>query len=192
MEVTPCLVTRGDVELDRILDSFPKHWAEPIVWDNSTRPRDLGVYGRYAAIAESETAVVYVQDDDCVLAPEAFELLERYYDIGVLTANMPTPFRAHYSDSCLVGFGAIFDRHLPDHAFGRLTNAVGIERMIRKKSQDQFLRTCDVYFTALTPMTWLSLPYENLPWATSDTRMYRQKTHVGERAKALEHARSLR
>ena len=189
MEVTACLVTRGDVSIERWLESIPKGW-DRVVYDNSMEAGDLKVYGRYEAIERAMTDVVFVQDDDCILPPESFKALTAAYTPGVLTANMPAPFREHYTDSCLIGFGAIFDKDLPFRAFNRITNAA-----VRSLPDfaEQFGRTCDVYFTALTPdQTWLDVPYENLPWATADTRMYRQPSHVGERAKALEHARRLR
>lgn len=180
--VTACIPTRGNVDMEPILRSLPEHW-HVIVWDNSEHELDLAVYARYVAIEQAPTAVVYTQDDDCVLAPDSLDMLERRYQEGVLTTNMPVPFRQHYSDSCLVGFGAIFDRWLPGNAFGKLG----------AQPPDHFGLTCDVYFTALTEsFQLLDLPYENLPWATGPDRMYRQSNHVGIRADALEHARSLR
>lgn len=182
MQVTACIPTRGDHDLTPILDSLPKHWGR-IVWDNSQREVDAAVYGRYLAINEAPTTVIYTQDDDCVLAPESLDWIERRFMPGVITANMPMEFRPHYPDSCLIGFGAIFEKRLPARAFARVGGDL----------PESFPRTCDVYFTALTP-GWrlLDLPYENLPWATAPERMYRQPTHVGERAAALGHARLFR
>lgn len=183
MEVTACLVTRGNVSIERWLDSVPKGW-DRVVYDNSMEARDAKVFGRYLAIQRAMTDVVFVQDDDCILPPESFKALADNYEPGVLVANMPMPFRAHYSDSCLVGFGAIFDQWMPERILG---DAFGDD------TPPNLLNVCDVYFTALAPHTeWLDLPYENLPWATGEDRMYRQTDHVGSRAKALEHARSLR
>jgi hypothetical protein len=181
VEVTACLVTRGDVSMTPVLDSLPTHWAVEL-YDNSVEASDLQVYGRYEAIRRAKTDVVYVQDDDCVLPPWSFSQLVDAYRPGVLTANMPEIFRTHYSDSCLVGFGAIFDRDLPSLAFARAP-----------EPQRSFDRTCDVYFTALTPrQEWLEAQYENLGWAEDSSRMYRQPGHVDERMAALEHARLLR
>ena len=64
-QVTPVLVTRGDVPLDEILATLP--YGPPVIWDNSERPYDAGVFGRYAALSEVETPVVFVQDDDCLV-----------------------------------------------------------------------------------------------------------------------------
>lgn len=181
MQVTGCLVTRGNVPIDEILASWPRSW-DRVVYDNSMEQEDVAVLGRYLAIERACTEVVFVQDDDCLLAEESFRTLVEQYQEGFITANMPLPFREHYWDSCLIGFGALFQKDLPHRAFEKLWPT----------PPASFPRTCDVYFTALTSFKWLNLDYENLPWATGDDRMYRQTTHVGERAKALEHARSLR
>jgi hypothetical protein len=180
MEVTFCLVTRGNVDITEILDSIPKGW-DRVVYDNSMEIHDLKVAGRYEAIQRAMTDVVYVQDDDCVLPPESLKALAAAYEPGMLTANMPEPFQAHYSDSSLVGFGAIFDRSLPFDVFERYGPF------------DNFHRVCDVFFTTLVARTkWVDVPYRNLPWATADDRMYRQSDHVGERWAALLRARGLR
>jgi hypothetical protein len=181
LNVTACLVTRGNVAMTEILASIPKPW-DVVLWDNSMEVANLLVYGRYAAIEHACTDVVYVQDDDCILEPSSFRKLYNAYKPGVLTANMPGPFRAHYTDSCLLGFGAIFDKDLPAKAFAVLDGHPA-----------DFHRTCDVYFTTLSrKQQWLDLGYRNLPWADGDDRMYRQADHVRSRAKALEHARRLR
>lgn len=180
MEVTACIVTRGNVDLTEILDSIPRGW-DRVVYDNSMEPVDMGVAGRFEAIDRAMTGVVYVQDDDCVLPSESFKALARSYEPGVLTANMPEAFRSHYTDSCLLGFGAIFDRGLPNLAWDKWDDY-----------PDNYKRVCDVYFTTLVPQQWVDVPYRNLPWATADDRMYRQPEHVGERMAALIHARRLR
>ena len=117
MRVAACLVTRGNVPMEEILESIPADW-EIVLWDNTKQP-DLGVYGRYQAIELTDAELIYVQDDDAVL--ETADILELASWLTVpgmlppdtLVANMPERFRPHYPDSCLVGFGAIFERHLP-------------------------------------------------------------------------------
>ncbi len=179
MRVAACLVTRGDVPLDDILDSIPDDW-ETVVWDNS-RNHDLGVYGRYAAIGLTDAEYIYVQDDDAVLEPEAFETLDLMAVDGLCVTNMPARFRPHYPDSYLVGFGAVFHRDLPQQAFDRIPDIPA-----------DFNLVCDVYFTALTPHLALDLSYADQPWASNGDRMWKQKNHVPMRAKALQHARTLR
>jgi hypothetical protein len=143
MNVSAVIVTRGDVDLSEILDSFPDEW-ERVVWDNGrgecrrskrrfgfttrwnssehghTLP-DESVFGRYSALEHGfcHGDVVMVQDDDCLLPRESLDALVAAYQPGQLVANMPERFRPHYPDSCLVGFGAIFRRDLPLQAFSK-------------------------------------------------------------------------
>lgn len=177
-DVTPCLVTRGNVDITEILES----WAEaelstPVVWNNADRDNH-GVYGRYLAVEEAAKAVVFVQDDDCLLNPEDILRIVDAYEPGRIVANMPQPHRKNYSDSCLVGFGAVFDRYLPERAFARF--------------RGNHRQSPDVVFTALTPFTLVDVPVENLPWAYGEDRMYRQPNHVRDRFRVLQQARAFR
>lgn len=222
MNVTAVIVTRGDVCLDDIEESLPLDW-ELIVYDNARGivekwPRqgsrlvmdvaqhqpDLSVYGRYAAIEHATGDLIYVQDDDVIVSdPDA--LVRRWYDahdrewehvLGAgLVANMPPEFRHDgYTDSCLVGFGAVFHREAPHIAFGRFAQAYGVDRVLDAlaRQPDFFRRTCDVVFTTLTPRILVDVPKTNLPWATDETRMYRQPGHIEERTRMLELARKVR
>jgi hypothetical protein len=180
MRVAACLVTRGNVPMDGIIESIPQEW-EVVVWDNS-KHGDLGVYGRYAAIALTDAAMIYVQDDDCVLTEEGIWDLHNFSGPDRIVTNMPERFRPHYPDSCLVGFGAIFPRDLPELAFDRLAT-----------TPPNFNLTCDVYFTALTEQRmYLDLDYRDQPWANDPDRMWKQRDHVPMRAQALHEARTLR
>lgn len=182
MNVSACLVTRGDVDLESILASLPMD--DVVIWDNSKR-QDLTVYGRYAAIAEAKHDLIYVQDDDCVLEPNAIKAMSLLYEDGKIISNMPEPFRhTYYQRHCLVGFGAIFHRMAPSHAFDRFCSANGLNES-PAEWPEEYLRTSDVIFTALTPYALVDLPYRNLPWATANTRMYRQSGHVHERKTVL-------
>lgn len=207
MRVTACIVTRGDVNLGPIFETLPTAW-EVIVWDNGeqamTRFRrgeflstqvvpEASVFGRYEAAARANSEVVYVQDDDCLVSePQAIvdALAELPYATRdrTLVANMPQEFRAHYSDSCLVGFGAAFIYGLPSRVFSGW-----YEREHPAAVVEAFPRTCDVVFTGLVPERVLvDLPKQNLWEATQPGRMYRQPTHVSERAATLARVRELR
>ncbi len=182
MRVAACLVTRGNVPMDDIIESLPHEW-EVVVWDNSKRA-DVAVAGRYAAIELTEAEIIYVQDDDCVLEPESIDALVSRAKMMpfALFANMPERFRPHYPDSCLVGFGAAFGRDLPGEAFARAGTHLY-----------EFNRTADVYFTTLTKMRFLlDQPYRDQPWASDPDRMWKQPEHVPMRAAALRLARTLR
>jgi hypothetical protein len=165
--------------MDGIIESIPHEW-EVVVWDNS-KHEDLGVYGRYAAIALTDAELIYVQDDDCVIEHEAMRQLVDHWYPDTIVANMPERFRPHYPDSCLVGFGALFPRFLPFLAFDLL-----------KATPADFYLTCDVYFTAVSERVLLDLPYRDQPWANDPDRMWKQRDHVPMRAQALREARVLR
>lgn len=182
MNVSAVIVTRGDVDLEPIIATIPLAW-DLVVWDNSRR-ENLCVYGRYAALQECEHEIVYVQDDDCVTDPSA---IVAAYDAGRIVANMPPEFRRRYPDSCLIGFGAVFDRDLPARAFARYSTVKWPARMT-----PDFHRTCDVAFTALTERTLIDVPYWNLSHAYTAERMYRQAGHMQERRQMLKLVRMLR
>lgn len=217
--VSAVLVTRGDVELAPIVATFEADlFDEVIVWNNAPATHhaadlvasadaaahvpviwpnvggvDLRVYGRYASMrAVPGHGIAYVQDDDCLLPRDSLAALLAAYEPGRLVANMPAPFRAHYSDSCLVGFGALFDAHLPAAAFDRFVPQVEALDPDETAFAATFLRCCDVIFTTLTPTTWVDVPYTNMPYATGEDRMYRQPEHVSERADVLRRARQVR
>jgi hypothetical protein len=183
-QVSAVLVTRGDVDMTPVVESLP--FDDVVVWDNSEQG-DACVYGRYAAIYEAKHPVIYVQDDDCVLAPESIETLLAAYEPGKIVANMPERFRPHYPDSCLVGFGALFDRALPEASFKRFRLTSGTGWL-----SDGFTRTCDVVFTALTPRVLVDVPYEDREFASAPNRMWKQPGHHGERVRMLDLARQVR
>jgi hypothetical protein len=183
-EVSAVIVTRGDVDLSPVLDSLP--FEDVVVWDNARRERNLGVYGRYAAIAEAKNDVIYAQDDDCVL--EDFDALLAEYVSGSITANMPADHAAggtDYSDSALIGWGSLFARHLPFAAFERYAVKYPID-------DDVFHRTCDVVFSVLTPHKRCDIGFEHLPHAYADNKMYRQSGNYQERLEVLRRARRVR
>ena len=205
MIVSAVIVTRGDVDLSPILEALPQEW-ERLVWDNGARElrfllpghwrgrfwnagiKDLAVYGRYAALEHVQTELVYVQDDDCIVSdPEA---LVAAWEPGHVVCNMPPEFRhAFYEEHALVGFGAVFERGLPQRAFERLHKiAVPDQSAGHRQWFDipWFHRCADVAFTALSPRILCDVPKENLPWAEAPGRMFRQPEHVAERKRMLE------
>lgn len=187
--VTPVLVTRGNVPMGSILDSMRLTFANPpVVWDNSVDGRfDFKVFGRYAGTIESPTSLIYVQDDD-VLVDDPGAIVEAYEGAGTIVCNMPPEFRhGGYTDSALVGFGSVF------HRLDALTAcAKFVVAGIGEIEMDWFYRVCDVPVTTLLERTLVDVPKRNLPWAEGEDRMYRQDEHVGERARALKMAREVR
>lgn len=191
-QVAACIVTRGDRDLSQVsapLDGFGL--ADGYVWNGGAGDEDLSVYGRYAAIERTTAPVIYCQDDDVIVPRETVEALIAAYEPGKIVANMPAAFRARYPDSCLLGFGAVFDRDLPVDAFDRFFRSQSPEQM-GKLDLDWFRRTCDVVFTTLTPRVLLDLPVTILDYAYGDDRMFKQPDFEAERARMLELARRVR
>lgn len=145
MNVSACLVTRGDVDMSPVITSLTAVGIDDIVvYDNSKR-ENLAVYGRYAAIAEAKHDLIYVQDDD-VIVSDPLEIVNEWVYEGAKRAlaggsvdytesagenlptdlsrdfvvcNMPEAHRSQpfYKEHALVGFGAVFHRDAPQRAF---------------------------------------------------------------------------
>lgn len=210
MNVSAIIVTRGDVDLTEPVHSIRKTGIRDIiVWDNSREwksaddpylrfvgSQDLAVYGRYAAIQYARYDLIYVQDDDCVVPPSSItEIIwaseNSSSEFGVLACNMPSEFRhSFYEDHALVGFGACFHRSLPEKAFARFFGSDTGNLITRDLLH--YYRCCDVVFTGLTTRTLVDVPYENLPWASAENRMWKQPEHVAERARMLELVKGVR
>lgn len=152
--VSACLVTRGNVDLTPILDSLP--FADVVVWDNSQR-EDLGIYGRYAAIAEVKHRVVVTQDDD--LTVSNWPAILDAYEPGVVTCNYPEPW-----DIPWVARGAIFDSELPERAFERYLAVHPFDR-------DFTHFMCDGVFTLLSETKVIDEGSLDLPWCDDPGRV---------------------
>lgn len=213
--VTAVVVTRGDLDLNEVYRSlWPVGFHEILVWNNSTgllqhlscpdtstpgqwvswtlkdaeAVGDLAVYGRYAALAESQTEIVFVQDDDCrVDAGAIVRLAGRYNLEREVVCNMPESRWDDYPDSALVGWGAVFHRSLPQTAFDRFS------RTAPGFNHGAFNRECDVIFTVLTDCVKIDLGFEHLPGAEDpDRAMFKRPWRAAERNAMYELARKVR
>jgi hypothetical protein len=179
-DVAAIIVTRGDQDLTPVAASIPDEW-DIVIYDGSREKQDLAVYGRYAAIERTDAEMIYVQDDDCVVSDpqiivDQFSRFDRPPDYVV--CNMPQEFRhSFYEDHALVGFGAAFHRDVPDAAFARFAESWPMV---------DIRRDCDMVFTALTPRILVDVPYENLPWAHYENRLWTQPGHQAGRVRMLE------
>lgn len=169
-DIAAVLVTRGDVDMQPILDSLP--YEEVVVWDNSKRPFDCRVFGRYLAILETTKPVIYVQDDDCTLARIAHGALRMQYEPGAVVANMPDSHRP--GEPPMLGWGALFDRDLPWQAFAKWCPEHPIDRL--------FIGYPESIFTALVPWKRVDLGHTDMPWATAPSRSYQQPGHYEDYA----------
>lgn len=118
-QVSVCLVTMGDVDLRLLTNHMPPEF-EIVVWDNSRRPQDWKVFGRYMAIEEASRPVIAFLDDDAYLTRDQWDVLLAEYEPGVVTGNLihdDPVWRKRYFDTTLLGWGAVFDRNLPAIAF---------------------------------------------------------------------------
>lgn len=190
-QVAVVIPTRGDVPLKPVLDALAGHgFADGYIWNNATE-HDLCVYARYEAIAHTTAPVILTQDDDAILPPETIAGLLAAYEPGKVVCNVPERFRKRYHDSGLVGFGAVFDRDLPWRAFQMAANANLELAGDMAIGRGWFRRECDIIFTMLTPMVMVDLPYTELPYATDDTRLYRQNGHSDGRERMRELCREI-
>jgi hypothetical protein len=179
-DVTACLVTRGDVDLGPILETLP--YPNVIVWGRNRE--ELRVYGRYAAMLEASTPVVYTQDDDCIF---------RHHD-ELLAAHQPgriTAVYGHgdnpdgYDDMALVHGGALMDRQLPPIAFTRYLERWPID--------EGFYREADMINGIISPHVHVELPYEiRMEIATAPNRMANQPWQRELKLKITTQARLVR
>lgn len=182
-DVTACLVTRGDIDLQPIIDSLI--FDTVIVWNNRVR-KNMKTAGRYFASELATTPVVYFQDDD-VIVPRTTQLaLLAAYEPGVVTAvyaHGATP--GGYDDLPLVGAGALVDREMPWQALNRYLDF--------HPDDDGFLYEADFIAGVLYPaFKHLHLPFEIvMDVAQHPSRLCNQpwqedlKFTVTERARAI-------
>lgn len=195
--VSVVIPTRGDVPLDGILNSLPRSWEKVIV-DNSQEQQDFMVYARYIGCQRASHDLILTQDDDVIISdPE--HLVRVWEELGAtgpgdnrtnwIVCNMPAEFRHDfYTHHALVGFGAVFHRSIVEPTFQKYLGPHGyMTRLLNR----EFLRTCDIPFTALNPRVLVDVPKENLPWCNADNRMWTQPTHYTERMGVLDRVRKL-
>jgi hypothetical protein len=179
-QVTAVIVTRGDCDLTPVLETL-KGFGEVITWDNSQKPIDMMVYGRYLAAIDASNDIIYTQDDDCTTDPVQI-VGEHFYRARArneVWCNMPLEYRPGYAGTgiSLVGFGSIFHRSMIDRAFNRYCQH-------GYKIDELFLRECDRVFTALNHVHQIDIPRTHLPHATAPDRMHKEPRH-GDDLKAI-------
>jgi len=159
-DVTACIVTRGDVDLQPIRDSliFP----HVIVWDNSRRP-DHKTFGRYAAAVEATTPLVYFQDDDVIVSAAAQQGLLERSNPGTVICNMSGDQHLwEYPELTWVGAGAIVDRSTA------LAAVTGWQR-----SESFYMVGCDIALSLSRPAERHDLGHAFLDYAHAGNRVHR-------------------
>jgi hypothetical protein len=120
-DVSVVIPTRGDVDCDEIVCSFPPDW-EVLLWNNGEQMltiwrhpnepepnaveehpvTDLGVYARYAAIEYASHDIILTQDDDCIVSdPKA--IVDTYEFLATCPEHGPMKYgevKGHWGWVC--------------------------------------------------------------------------------------------
>jgi hypothetical protein len=189
-DVSAVLVTRGDVRLDPIIEALP--YREIIVWDNSTRPVDYGVFGRYVAIAEATRPLIYFQDDDCIV--NCHEALLEAWEPGYVVGNAfdDAERLKRYEGTTLLGWGALFEAELPWLAFIEYARHHPFHQLWLDHTRGL---GAEIVFPMLTPsktithgVEWL---YEGSPVLERSNRMWKQPEFYEDTRWWMDRAREL-
>lgn len=162
-DVSAVLVTRGDVDLSRILEGLAV-FNDVVVWNNAER-EDWRLFGRYMGMAECERDIVYVQDDDIFLPARTIRRIVAAYEPGVIVANMSEGWARGRDmlDAVQVGAGAVLDRDIPGKAFAKY------DTMFPR--DDLFYLYTDTLVAIPSRIRRLNLPLEVLGWGYAANRM---------------------
>ncbi len=197
-QVAYALVTIGDVDLTPILEQVPEG-VEVVIWNNAERTPELGidykVFGRYLAIHETDRPVIAFLDDDCYLTTGQWLDLFDAYEPGVVTGNMiyeDATWRKRYHDTTLLGWGAVFDRELPQDAFDRYARyyPVDLEFMTSPGGAEVVFPMLSRTKTIVAGATWLGEPGHEVFGRSN--RMSNQPDFLKTRLAWLERAREVR
>ena len=186
--VTACLVTRGNVPMDPILETLP--FAKVLIWDNSTREYDLKVYGRYEMAQHAETEWIAWVDDDVVFT-EWDALLEASECDTFVSNNAHGPNHGGYNDLALQAAGAIIPKSMIQSTWDRWWRRYPVSTLLPQHQntmratlpsairgqvtfRDGVLYEADFIFGVLCER-WkqVDLPYTRL-YADDDSRLCRQ------------------
>jgi glycosyltransferase involved in cell wall biosynthesis len=185
-EVSAVLVTRGDVDLSRILETIGEAGiADVVIWDNAER-EDLKTFGRYAALPEAKHDIVFFQDDDIVLPPDTIQGIIAAYEPGVICANMAPGWVSgrDLHDSVFVGAGGVLDRDLPDKAFAKY------DRLYPR--DEVFYLYPEAMVSIPSRIKRVDLPLEVLPWGYAPNRMVSQPWFEDRMAESIRRGRKVR
>lgn len=181
-DVSAVIVTRGNIDLGPILESLP--YEDIVVWDNSKRPIDLKILGRYHAALEAKNEIVYFQDDDIVFT--AHDELLAAYEPGVIVANMNQSWvdACGYHDMVMLGAGSVCDKSLLWPALERYLS-------VHPRDEDFMLET-DFIVGTLVPGKKVDLGYELRSFADDADRLYQQPGQFDRKELARARAREIR
>jgi hypothetical protein len=190
-DVTAVIVTRGDVDLEPVLDSLV--FSNVVVWDNGEQEQDEMTYGRMLGSLEAPTEIIYTQDDDIVHSPENQMMILAAYTSMHLTGCMWDDWSAGarrqgiengYDDLVFPGSGSISQRALW---------TVAHARYLEHYPHDDFFRMwSDTIIGVISPTIQIDVRFEELDWGNNDNRMARMEDAVALKTEAIRRAREVR
>ncbi len=186
-DVTACLVTRGDLDLNPIFDLLLPY-RDILVWNNAVRP-NVRTYGRWMGVAEAATRLVYLQDDDVLVPPETQQALIDAWEPGRIVANQPDNHHGDgpYADLTFLGWGSIME---PGLAANALLAYLEAGHHFADTGFDQV--GCDIIVSALNTVKRLDLKHEHRREAFNDNRVHREKDYQKWKSRYWEIARGIR
>jgi hypothetical protein len=189
-DVTAVIVTRGDVDLQPVLDSLI--FEDVIVYDNSVMP-DLKTYGRFVGASQAENVTIYSQDDDIVHSPKQQRQILNSYEPGVLTGCMWSEWsdgarrqgiENGYDDLVFPGSGSICDFWVWESALARY--------ITRWRPDDFFHLWSDTIIGVISPTKQLDIRFEELDWGNNGNRMAHMEDAVALKTEAIRRGREVR
>jgi hypothetical protein len=190
-QVSAVIVTRGNCDLTRVLDSLI--FDDVIVWNNAEQDRDQMTWGRALAIDSAKNDVIYSQDDDIIHSAESQYRIIEAYQPGILTGCMWPEWsdgaRAQgiaggYDDLVFPGSGSVYDGEIPFAA---------ADRYLANYPLDDFFRLwADTIIGIIAPNRQLDIRFDALPEADADYRMANQDGFTELKREAIRRARHAR
>ena len=189
--VTAVIVTRGDVDLQPVIDSliFPN----VVIWNNSEEATDEMTYGRVLGARLAPTDVIYSQDDDITHSPENQRALVNAYEPGHMVGCMWDEWSAGakkqgidngYDDLVFPGSGTITNRVIWEQAISAY--------LVDYELDDFFRLWCDTLIGTIAPTLALDLRFDELPHADNDNRMSHLPDGVKNKTEAIRRGREIR
>ena len=189
-DVTAVIVTRGDVDLEPVLESliFPTI----CVYNNNTELVDAMTYGRVIAAQRAPTEVIYSQDDDLIHSRENQMRILASYDeermVGCMWPEWSDGARRQgiedgYDDLIFPGSGSISHRD---------TWLDAIDQYLAEYPEDDFFRLwSDTLIGVIAPTRQLDLRFEILAAAENGKRMANLPDAVALKTEAIRRGREI-
>lgn len=204
-KVTAVLITRGDTDLQPVLDSLV--FPTVVVWDNSGdwmmirrgklynggKAENQMTYSRLLASSFAPTNVIYSADDDIIHTPENQMAILAAYEPGKIVGCMWDEWsdgaqrqgiEKGYSDLVFAGSGSVYDRNVARTA---------AQSYLDHFPEDDFFRLwCDTIVGVIAPTKQLNIRFDALPCAENDNRMCNLPDAVALKTEAINRARWVR